>query len=444
MFYANASERSFGFETAPARWPRLEDQRLAHRQRIALIDCNQFYVSCERVFRPDLEDKPVVVLSNNDGCVVARSPQAKALGVKSGQPWFEIKHLGLVPFSSNYALYEALSRRVMEALRSFGLPLEAYSIDEAFMVMPALSPDGLRALAADMLARVRQWTGIPVAVGIGSSKTLAKLSSWFAKRRRVEDGQVWLIEPEQTARQLAEVPVGELWGIGYRQEARLQALGVRTAADFAALDEAWVKQKMSVQGLRLLYELRGFNCHTLMAGGRPRQRIRHARSFAGQIGDLAELERLLAIFVQRAAEKLRGQGSLCGQVAVFLRTNPFHAGPQYAPCVEIDLPLPTSYTPALLVPALTGLRRIYRADRGYKKLGVMLQCLRPADVCQPNWLFEPDPRRDALMQVVDRLNRQLGRDAICYARQLGGERPWRQENVSPRYLTRWDELLEVG
>ncbi|PKL79957.1 MAG: hypothetical protein CVV27_01105 [Candidatus Melainabacteria bacterium HGW-Melainabacteria-1] len=423
-----------------ARAPRLLDEQLLDRRRIALVDCNQFYVSCERLFRPELARRPVVVLSNNDGCVVARSPEARALGVGSGQPWFEIRTLpGLVAFSSNYALYEALSQRVMEALRSFGLPLEYYSIDEAFVDLPPCSDVALKRIAEAMAERVLQWTGIPVAVGVGASKTQAKAASWLAKR--VYGCVAHVFEP---ATDLVRVPVAELWGIGPRHAARLYSLRVATAADLLALDEARVKQQLSIQGLRLLYELRGVVCHPLQTLSRPRQRIRHARSFAGELSALGELERLLALFVQRAAEKLRAQGSLCGQIGVFLQTNRFRQGPGYFPYLELSLPVASSYTPELLTLALVGLQQIYRPGQAYKKLGVMLQRLRPEAVYQANWLSEPDPRRQALMRIVDRLNRRHGRDTICYARQLGGQSPWRQQRISPRYLTRWDELLEVG
>lgn len=432
-------------EAVPGFRPGLDLASLAHRERLALVDCNQFYVSCERLFRPELRGRAVVVLSNNDGCVIARSQEARDMGIEMGAPWFEVRaRLGQqapIAFSSNYTLYEALSERVMASLRSFGHRLEVYSIDEAFVQLPTEHPWELQ--AESLSTRVERWTGIPVGVGIGSTKSLAKVASWLAKRRYRRPWYA-LLDTEE----LTEVPIDALWGIGHRHAARLRERSVHTAADFLRLDPVWVRKQMTVQGLRLYLELQGISCHPMQLNGRRRRMIRHARSLARDESSLRRLQAWLAGFVTQAALKLRGQDCVAGKLGVFLITNRFRqsGGPETSPQVFLSCRLEpaSSYTPDLLKMARHLLEQLYRPGQGYKKLGVLLQDLVPRQEASLSWLWPKPESENVLMTTVDAINSDKGYQALFYASQIGAGRYSRQENRSPHYLTRWDELPEIG
>jgi DNA polymerase V len=435
---------TLGSEGLPGFNPAEDLAGFQDQQRLALVDCNQFYVSCERLFRPDLRSRAVVVLSNNDGCVIALSPEARALGITMGQPWFEVRQRFAralpVAFSSNYTLYEAISERVMASLRSFGHPTEVYSIDEAFLQLPCDFPPELQ--AAQLVERVERWTGIPVRAGLGSTKSLAKAASWLAKKRY---GRPWhiLSDPEE----LSELPIEAVWGIGPQHAARLQARGVFTAAEFIRIDPVWIRKQMTIQGLKLYLELQGIAWFEFQSQGRRQRQIRHARSLAYDQSNLNTLSAWLAGFVVQAALKLRRQDLLAGRLGVYLQTNRFRsqAEAERDPAfVSRRLEAACNYTPQLLKTAQELLVQLYLPGRKYKKLGVLLDELSPRQETALSWLYPDQEKDQALMHSIDSLNQQLGYQAVFYGRQLGAGPYSRQENRSPRYLTAWQDLPEIS
>lgn len=412
---------------------------------VALVDCNNFYVSCERVFDPGLRGRPVVILSNNDGNVVARSEEAKALGIPFAAPfckWREfIDGHGVAVCSSNYTLYGDMSRRVMESLAPFAPEMEIYSIDEAFLSL-AGDPAGGTALGCEMRALVGRWTGIPVSVGIAPTKTLAKAASKIAKKR--PEGVFNFAAVDDVDAHLAGFPVGDLWGVGPRYNEMLRRHGITTALDLKRAPESWVRRKMTVVGLRLLLELRGIPCLALEEVAAPKREIVSSRSFGKPVEELGGLREAVASYTGRAAEKLRAQRCAASTVTVFLMTNRFKPEePQYANGMTAALPLATSYTPHLLRCACALLERIYRPGFRYKKVGVLLSGIIPESEVQPDLFYRVrDPRRKReLMLVHDRLNRTMGRGAVRFASE-GIGKPWgmRRRYLTRRYTTRWDEL----
>ncbi len=413
---------------------------------LGLVDCNSFYAACEKVFRPELRARPVVVLSNNDGCVVARSSEAKALGIAMGVHYFQVRPLcrraGVAVFSSNYALYGDMSRRVMDVLGRWTPRLEVYSIDEAF-----LDFTGIRAAADEDFGRrlaqtVRQWTGIPVSIGIAPTKTLAKAANRCAKR--LPGGVRVLLDPADQRRELDGLPVEEVWGVSDGWGARLRRLGIRTAGQLRDADPGMLRRGFSIVLERLARELRGESCLALEDAPPPKKNISVSRSFGRRVEALADLEEAVACYAARAGEKLRAQGSAAGGIYVYLRTDGFNAGAaQYANAWTADFPVPATYTAAIIGAALSGLRRIYRPGYLYKKAGVILLELQDSRAVQGDLFQAPArPERDrSLMAAVDGLNRALGRDTVAFAAQ-GIARTWalRAEMRSPRYTTRWNEL----
>lgn len=349
--------------------------------RIALIDVNNFYVSCERAFNPKLENQSVVVLSNNDGCAVARSNEVKALGVKMGAPWFQLKDLAekhhIVALSSNYTLYGDMSDRFSTILRDFSPNIEIYSIDECF-----LSLDGLNSLwpsAAHMgkimRQRVRQWLDLPVCVGFGASKTLAKLANHIAKKQSAFNGVCDLgsLSSEQIDALFSKIAVREVWGVGSRIGLKLEAAGIKTVQALRDTPTAWLRAKFGVVMARTSSELRGISCLMLEEITPPRKQIISSRSFGQLVYTLPELSESVASYMSKAAEKLRGQHSTCNAIQVFVHTNPFREqDPQYSNSITIPLPNASSDTRLLIRAALFGLQRIYQPGFAYKKAGVML------------------------------------------------------------------------
>ncbi|ESQ08153.1 MAG: Y-family DNA polymerase [Thiohalocapsa sp. PB-PSB1] len=416
---------------------------------IALVDCNSFYASCEQVFRPDLSGRPLVVLSNNDGCVVARSPEAKALGIAMGEPWFQVQQrlpgAPVTVFSSNYALYADMSRRVMHLLARFSPRQEVYSIDECFLDLTEL-PETPSAMGRRMRATVQRWTGLPVCVGIGPTKTLAKLANRIAKQQPVWQGVLDLgsLTSAQLNSQLAELDTGIVWGIGKRLAARLAKLGIHSVLDLEQADPRWLRQRFSVVLERTVRELRGVACLALEDTQPDKQQILSSRSFGIPVTDLRALAEAVTSYVSRAAEKLRAQHSEAGAVYVMIHTNPFKPGEvQYGAGRLMALAEPTSDTRRLTEAALQGLRKLYRPGCRYTKAGIILQNLCPANNHQPGLFSDPARRvRDQrLMAVVDAINRHYGRGTIQLA-GAGLSKPWamRQARRSPRYTTRWDEF----
>ena len=413
--------------------------------RFALVDCNNFYASCERVFNPRLIGKPVVVLSNNDGCVIARSEEAKLLGIEMGAPAFKneenFRRHGVQVLSSNYALYGDMSARVMATLRPSAISMEVYSIDEAFLGLESWQGESY---CRELRAKVRQWTGIPVSVGIATTKTLAKLANRIAKKTPSFQGVFDLTAALDPDAVLARVPCGDVWGIGKRLTERLTAVGIQTALDLKQADMALVRRELGVVGERTARELSGVSCLTLDEAPDPQKGIATARSFGQPIEAIEELEKALATYTARAAEKLRAGSQLAGRIQVHLETSPFRPDqPQYFPVAQAAMPDPTSHTPALISAATALLRKIYRPGYRYKKVGVFLTELCSASTAQLT-LFgaKPNTADARLDSLVDQINRQYGSNTVRYG-SMGFQQQWhmRQERKSRAFTTRWDELL---
>lgn len=417
---------------------------------IALIDVNNFYVSCERVFNPSLEGKPMVVLSNNDGCAIARSNEAKALGVKMGEPWFKLKDLarrhGIIAYSSNYALYADMSNRVMEILRGFSPQQEVYSIDECFLDLTGFERRDLTDYGLEIRSRIKQWVGLPVCVGIGASKTLAKLANHIAKKNPEFNGvcDSNAMTEQEWNDWLARIEVGEVWGIGRKLAPQLNAMGIQSVLDLKRADTATIRSRFSVVLEKTIRELNGTVCIDLEEAPPPKQQIVSSRSFGMPVTDLQSLAESVTLYMSRAAEKLRRQQSCAGSVHVFIRTSPFKPDePYYANSLTIPLPSPIDDTVKLVRAVLWGLRRIYKPGYRYQKAGVMLSELVPLDQCQGD-LFAQTPqttRSARLMAAMDSINRSMGRQTVKLAAE-GFRQPWKmkQGNRSPGYTTRWEEL----
>ncbi len=415
-------------------------------QVFALADCNSFYASCERVFDPSLAGRPVIVLSNNDGCVIARTAEAKALGIVGFEPVFKyqaiIERNNVAVFSANFTLYGDLSNRVMSVLRSFAPQTEVYSIDEAFLTLTGLlePPDPY---CRRICGTVRQWTGLPLSIGIGPTKTLAKLANRIAKKHPEHDGVFDLCARPDLDELLDSVDVQDVWGVGCRYGKFLRARGVDTARQLRDLPDQYVKKHMTVAGLRTVEELRGNPCIAVEETRKPKQAILTSRSFGRDIGALPELRQAAAEFVSMSAAKLRAQRSAAACVTVFVETNSFREGPQYSNAATVGLAEPSDYTPRLIAAALEGLARIFRPGYPYKRCGVLLSGLGPAaEVQRDCFAAEQRPAYGgALMRALDGLNARWGRGTLTYA-AAGMARPWRmrQLRLSPRYTTRWDDL----
>ena len=415
----------------------------------ALVDGNNFYASCERVFRPDLTDKPIVVLSNNDGCVVAASAEAKALGFQMFGPYFEIAGLcrkhGVTVFSSNYALYGDMSRRMMAILAQHAPSQEVYSIDECFLDLAGVSDTD--ALARRMREDVWRRIGIPVSVGIGPSKTLAKLANHVSKRVEGWDDGVfdwsWL-SPAETDALMARLPVGKVWGVGRRLAAKLIDEHIDTALKLKRADPRWLQRNFSVTLERTAAELNGASCLSLEDAAQPRQQIISSRSFGEKTADLAVLTAAVSHHIARAGEKLREQGSAARLVGVSVRTSPFGDDPYHGYTV-VPLIHPSDDTMALAGAALAGLRAVYRRGLRYQKAGVVLMELSPREQRQADlFAAAPDPRRQRLMQTLDSINKTYGHGCVKLASEaLTPNWEMRQDVRSPRYTTQLSELLLI-
>ena len=428
----------------------------------ALVDGNNFYVSCERVFRPSLNGRPVVVLSNNDGCAIARSNEAKALGIAMGAPWFKIKHMaeseGLMALSANFALYGDLSDRMMSLAAGLGPQQEIYSIDESFIDLTGV-PGDLVARSHKVRSRILQWVGIPCGIGIGSTKTLAKLANHVAKTAERKPG----IYPPQLAQVcnladlttterdavFAATAVNEVWGIGRRIAAQLNEGGVNNVLDLIQLDPATVRSRWSVVLERTLRELQGTQCVDLEHEPAPKKEIASTRSFGKPITELVDLTEAVTEFASRAAVKLRKQASQANQVMCFIRTSPFRDDPQYSRAITMPLRRPTADTGALVGAAVAGLKAIYRPGFNLAKAGVMLLDLQPDTLQQGELDLGADdaPERSTLMQALDGLNDRYGRGTVHMASAglAGDRRAWamKQERRTPGYTTCWADMLVV-
>jgi DNA polymerase V len=417
----------------------------------ALVDCNNFYASCERVFDPRLERRPIVVLSNNDGCVIARSNEAKALGIAMGEPAFKkedvyAKH-NVAVFSSNFALYGDMSQRVMRTLAQHSAAMEIYSIDEAFLDCSGLTADGLDRFGSQLRKTVKQWTGIPVSIGVAPTKTLAKVANHIAKRLPDNSG-VCVLEKEETIEYcLKKLPVEKLWGVGRRYALFLRSWGINTAWDLRRMPEGWVKENMTVVGLRLQKELKGEPCIPMEHNPQKKKEICTSRSFGTMVTELDELKQAVSMYATRCAEKLRTQNSCTNLVNVFLHTNPFRPDlPQYKNVRLVRLPVASNSTLTIVQSALRGLESIYMKGYQYKKAGVIVSGLVPSNTIQYNVFHSTDEDRHMrLMTAMDKVNDREGRDVLRVAEQ-GFTRRWtlRQERLSPCYTTRWADFMTIA
>lgn len=416
----------------------------------ALVDCNNFYASCERVFQPRLRKQPVVVLSNNDGCVIARSNEAKALGIPMGAPAFEyaplFKKEGVHVFSSNYALYGDMSNRVMDLLRGFTPDIEVYSIDEAFLQFDGFQGYvDLDGYGKEIRRRVTQGTGIPISVGMAPTKTLAKVANRIAKKFPDQTGNVYVMEGEdKRVKALKWLPIGDVWGIGRQHASRLQKAGANTAFDFVQLPEGWISKNMGVVGVRLWKELQGIPCHGLEEA-QDKKNIATTRSFDHHCSDYEALRERVVTFAVTCAEKLRKQRSCCNALMVFVHTNGHRQDlPQYSRNIVLPLPYPANSNMELAKFSVMALQKIFKEGYAYKKAGVVAMDFTPEHTGQVGLFENRDPRHHRLMETVDAIHQALGRTKVKLASQ-DLQRTWKmkQENLSPRYTTRINEVINV-
>jgi DNA polymerase V len=416
------------------------------QQALALVDCNNFYVSCERIFRPDLARVPMVILSNNDGCVVSRSNEAKALGIKMGQPWFECKALaeehGILAMSSNYALYADMSNRVMTILSDFSPQCEVYSIDESFVDLTGMPK--IREVSYAMRERVGMWTGMPVCVGIGPTKTLAKLANHVAKKHPKSKGvfNYNALTPEQKTNLLQHLPVEDVWGVGRKLTKRLANFGVTTALDLRDAHIPTLRAEFGVVMEKTQRELQETPCIKLEEVQADKKQIVSSRSFGSMVTELPVLKDALSTFVANACAKLRGQKSHASVIQVFLGTNRFRKElPQYAPCLAVPLPYPTNDSLEVNRWAAFLCERMFKPDYQYKRAGIMLSEISPVSHIQGDLLETALADNHKLMEALDHLNARYGRGAVKVSTQ-GAYSGWqmKQERKSPNYTTSWDDV----
>jgi DNA polymerase V len=418
-------------------------------EAIALVDANCFYVSCERVFNPKLIRRPVVVLSNNDGCVIARSEEAKALGLKMGAPLFKHQHLveayDVAVYSSNYALYGDMSQRVMEALHEFTPEVEMYSIDEAFVGLDEQSNKSFREYGTEIKEKVYQWTGIPLSIGISQTKTLAKVAQRFTKRTAWMQGVLDLTNPSEQMQVLEATPVEDVWGVGPAYAKLLKAAGITTARKLRDADRRWIRQRMTVVGARIVEELRGTRCLSLEQCPQQKKSVTCSRTFGLLVESLDELREAVAMYTRRAAERLRRAKLAASVVTVFINTDRFSAEPQYNNTITYELASPTDTTDELLEWILKGLEQIYRRGFKYKKAGVMLNHLVPAEQLSIRMFGDSSfERARRLAKAIDEINTRHGRDMVRYGIKLSNNR-WKTKSLrrSPLYTTCLNEVLHV-
>jgi len=426
----------------------------------ALVDVNNFYASCEQLWEPKLRNRPVVVLSNNDGCVVARSKEAKAIGVPMGAPWFKLRDLAqqhrIIALSSNYELYASMSNRVVDVLRDFAPELEVYSIDESFLSlegMSGISQGDLAAYGQEIRQRIARWVGLPVCVGIGPTKTLAKFANHLAKKNTCFQGvcDFTVLSQNDQDHWMASNEVGEVWGVGRRISKRLGTMGINTVLDLKRSDPEHIRRAFNVVLQKTVEELNGTSCLPLELMAPAKQQIMSSRSFGQPVYDLDELEEAVSTYICRAAEKLRAQQSVAGAITVAIMTNRFKEHvPQYSRSIVVPLPEPTADSRVLAAYAIRALKHMHRPGYEYKKAAVMLSELQPES--QRQACLWDDAKAEAsrerarkLMGVLDEVNSRFGRGAV----QLGalGTKPvWtmKRGRVSPRYTTRWEDIPKVA
>ena len=417
----------------------------------ALVDCNNFFVSCERVFRPQLEGKAVVVLSNNDGCVVARSNESKALGIRMGTPFYQVRDMvkagRLIACSSNYTLYGDLSARVMSILADAVPKIEIYSIDEAFLCMEGMDNSRVAEISAELVRKIRKWVGIPVSIGIAPTRTLAKIASHFAKKYPGYRGVCMIDNEEKRIKALSLTPIKEVWGIGRRLSVRMEEKCIRTALDYSRKPEEWIREHYMLHGVRTWLELNGRPCVDDDRHDK-RKSICTSRSFAEMLTDRSEIASRVADFAAKCAQKLREEKSAAEQVTVFLYTNRFRNDlPQYFPSVSLRLPAAACSTQEIVSASLKCFDMIFKPDYQYKKAGVIVDEIVDSDAVQlPMFGYDVGlrKRQDAISGVMDKVN-SSGHNLIRLASQRSGDYTdgIRSEHRSRRYSTSLDEIIDV-
>lgn len=415
----------------------------------ALIDCNNFYASCERVFRPELNGKPVVVLSNNDGCVIARSNEAKALGIPMGAPAFEheevFKKNNISVFSANFALYGDMSHRVMTILADYSPDMEIYSIDEAFLKLNGFENFNLNDYGLQMRNKIFKWTGLPVSIGIAPTKALAKVANRIAKKFPEKTKSVYIIDSdEKRIKALKWLPVEDVWGIGRQHAKRLRAKNINNAFDFTQMSDHWVKKQMSIVGLRLKHDLQGIP--TLdFEKIQPKKNIATTRTFESNYTELSQLEERVSTFAVSCAEKLRKQHSCCNTIMVFTHTNGHRKDlPQYSRNIVVKLPYPTNSNIELSKFAVGAIRKIFKKGFHYKKAGVIVMDFTPESITQLKIFENSDARHVPLMKAIDNINASFGQQKVKLASQ-DLKRVWKmnQQKLSPRYTTKLSEIITI-
>ena len=427
---------------------QLQNKHSSLDNSIALIDCNNFYASCERIFNPRLMGKPIVVLSNNDGCIITRSAEAKKLGIKMGEPYFKAKKIidqnNVKVFSSNYSLYGDISQRVMETLARFASDVEIYSIDEAFLGFNGFQNYELKTYCSYIRRTIKKWVGIPVSIGVSSTKTLSKIANNLAKKNKEYDGVCVLKSWFDINEALKLTPIEDVWGIGRRLSIFLQKYNINTAYDFTQLDKGWIKKNMGVLGEKTFLELCGISCIELDLIPSDKKSCCVSRSFSKKIEKIYDLEESVSTYGARVAEKIREEGLVAESMNVFILTNYFNRKEkQYSNSIKLQLPYPTNNSIKIVKRALEGIRKIYREGYRYKKAGVILYGLSRAS--QTKGLLDYDRESsESIMNTMDRINRRYGSSAIRLASE-GIKKSWRmkRESVSPCYTTSFDDLVEV-
>jgi len=412
---------------------------LYNKNRIALVDCNSFYVSCERLFNPSINNKPVVVLSSNDGCVISRSKEAKALGIKMGEPYFKVKKIveknNVKIFSSNYSLYGDISRRVMKTLKQFSPRIEVYSIDEAFLDLSLIKEENLLEYGNKIRKIVLKWTGIPTSIGIATTKTLSKAANYIAKKEK--SGVVSLINSKQVDKILSEININEVWGVGRQLTKLYNKNGIHTAYQLKSMDNNWIKKNTNVLGSRTAMELKGIPCTQLELQQEKRKNCCVSRSFGRKVTKLEELSESITTHCLNAAEKIRADNQTAKKITVFIRTSPFQKDKNYyANSRDIDLPFETNDSLELIKQALIALKYIYKKNYKYQKAGIILSGLNDIDIYKKN-LFSSinnEEKRIKLMKVMDYTNIKYGRHSLSIA-QAGLKKRW---NIRKQYSSKID------
>ena len=421
---------------------------LYNKNRIALIDCNSFYVSCEKLFNPSIIKKPVVVLSNNDGCVISRSSEAKILGIKMGEPYFKIKKIvkknNVKVFSSNYSLYRDISKRIMKTLKQFSPQIEIYSIDEAFLNLSSIKDENLLEYGNKIKNIILKWTGIPTSIGIATTKTLSKIANYTAKKEK--SGVISLINSEKIDKILSEVKINDVWGVGRQLTKFYIKNGINTAYQLKNISNSWIKKNTNVFGSRTAMELKGISCISLEIHQEKRKNCCVSRSFGTKVIKPEELEESITIHCLNAAEKIRIDNQIAKKITVFIRTSPFQKNKKYyANTKDIDLPIGTNDSIELVKQSLNALKYIYKKGYRYQKTGIILSGLKDANIYKKNLLSTicSEEKRKKLMKAIDRTNIKYGRHTLSIA-QAGLKKRW---NIKRQHSSKIDtacfELLPV-